>query len=415
MSRRRFAPPALVVSAVSVVVVTMAALVPGASGAEPAPAPTPVRGVSDTTITIGGLGQLIRYPGADIGARARLQRANNEGGVNGRTFNYIGMRDDTGVGETGKQVATALVQTDQVFAIAPVITPDLAAAPDLSAQHVPYFGWAVSSNFCGNDWGFSFTGCSFPPGGGTTSNVWGLLVKQMFGTAAAGKTAAVVTESTDSGKYFLTTVTAGVNGAGLKVVSSTSPLPIPAVADYAALAQAVLTSNAGGAPDAVFVMASYANVAQLHQAMKAAGYLGQFTNTVEYEPDLVAAATGSLVLLPTAAVESASTNPPMAQLVADVTAIAPGVPIDQSVVAGYWSADLLVAAVQRAGRNLTPESLVAKANKKFTYRVKGAVGPVPFPTAHDEPAPCGSLVVSSGTAYAVAQPYRCGKVVDVGG
>ncbi|HEX5587043.1 MAG TPA: ABC transporter substrate-binding protein, partial [Acidimicrobiia bacterium] len=79
------------------------------------------------------------------------------------------------------------------------------------------------------------------------------------------------------------------------------------------------------------------------------------------------------------------------------------------------SADLFVAAVKKAGRNLTPESLVAKANKKFTYTVKDTVGPVPFPAAHDEPAPCGALVASTGTAYTVAQPYRCGKVVRVGG
>ncbi|HEX5587636.1 MAG TPA: ABC transporter substrate-binding protein, partial [Acidimicrobiia bacterium] len=325
-------------AAAAIAVVVAAIAVPGASGAESAPAAAPVRGVTDTTIKVGGLGQLIRYPGAQVGASARFQRANNEGGVNGRTFDYVGMRDDTGAAETGKQVATSLVQTDQVFAIVPVITPDLAVAPDLVSQHVPYFGWAVSSNFCGNDWGFSFTGCTFPPGGVTTSNVWGLLVKQMFGDASAGKTATVVTENTDSGKYFLTTVTAGVKSAGLNVVSSTSPLPVPAVADYGALAQAVLTSNAGAAPDAVFVMASYPNVAQLHQAMRNAGYAGQFTSTVEYEPDLVAAATGGLVLVPTAPTESAPTNPAVAQMIADVTAIAPGVPIDQSVAAGYWSA-----------------------------------------------------------------------------
>ncbi|MET0920703.1 MAG: hypothetical protein ABWY77_05850, partial [Acidimicrobiia bacterium] len=51
-----------------------------------------VRGVTDTTITIGGFGQVGRYPGADVGAKARFKRANDGGGVNGRTFNYLGMR-----------------------------------------------------------------------------------------------------------------------------------------------------------------------------------------------------------------------------------------------------------------------------------------------------------------------------------
>lgn len=372
-----------------------------------------VRGVTDTTIKVGGLGTVARYPGADLGAQARFVRANREGGVNGRTFSYIGLRDDGGVAVNNTSAATALVTTDQVFAIAPVVTPDLAAAPSLVQAKVPYFGWALSSNFCGNDWGFSFTGCSYPPGGNVTSNAWGKLVAKVFGKGASGKRVAVVTENTDSGKYFLTTVTAGVEAAGLPVVSSTNPLPIPAVADYGALAQAIVTSNNGGAPDAVFVMASYANVVQLRAALRAAEYKGLFTDTVEYEPDLVAASTDAYVYTPTAPVESALGNPAMAQLMADVSAIAPGTAIDSSVIAGYWSADLLVAAVKRAGRNLTPERLARTANRTFTYRVPNTVGPVTFPAAHKAPAPCGALVQSTGTSYAVAVPYRCGKVVAV--
>jgi ABC-type branched-subunit amino acid transport system substrate-binding protein len=388
---------------------------PSPSAATTAPATvSSVRGVTDTTITIGGVGQLARYATADVGAKARFQRANAEGGVNGRTFNYVGMRDDSGIGATNAQVASTLVQQDKVFALVPVITPDVGAVPDLLSGHVPYFGWAVSSNFCGNQWGFSFTGCMFPPGGATTSNAWGVLVAQTFGEKAAGKTAAIVTENTDSGKYFVATVTAGAKDAGLKVVSGASPLPVPAVADYDAIAKELLAADNGAAPDAIFVVAGYPNVAQLRQAVRAAGYRGVFTDTVEYEPTLVGAATGSLVFTPTAAVESASTNPAMAQLVADVKAVAPGQPIDQSVIAGYWSADLLIAAVTRAGRNLTPESLVKKANSKFTYKVPGTVGPVRFPEGHREPAPCGSLVQSTGSAFVVAAPYACGQVIPTG-
>ena len=407
------------VAAVLVVVVAGASASASAPGAEPtdttAPAApvAPVRGVTDTTITVGGLGHVPRFPSADLGARARFERANREGGVNGRTFVYIGMRDDGGTGPGNQQVAATLVRDDQVFAIAPVITPDLGAVTDLLAQRVPYFGWAISSNFCGNQWGFSFTGCTFPPGGGTTSDIWGVLVRRLFGANAAGKTAAIVSENTESGTYFVTTLTAGVDAAKLDVVSGTTPLPIPAVADYGALAQQVLTSNKGGPPDAIFVAASYANVAQLRQAVRGTGYLGVFTNAVEYDPDLVASATGSFVFTSTAAVESAPTNPAMAQLVADVNALAPGQPIDQSVIAGYWSVDLFIAAVTRAGPNLTPDRLVAKANSKFTYKVKNTVGPVKFPDAHNEPAPCGTLVQGTGLGYTVAQPYRCGKVVDV--
>ena len=114
-----------------------------------------------------------------------------------------------------------------------------------------------------------------------------------------------------------------------------------------------------------------------------------------YGPNLVAPAVGSMVMTPTAPVESAATNPAMAQLVADVQKVAPGQPIDQSVVAGYWSADLFLAAVQKAGKQLTAASLVKAANRKFTYEVADTVGPITFPAAHSVPAPCGALVAST--------------------
>ena len=53
------------------------------------------------------------------------------------------------------------------------------------------------------------------------------------------------------------------------------------------------------------------------------------------------------------------------------------------------------------------------ANKGFTYAVPGTVGPTKFPSAHNEPTPCGSLVRSDGSAYAALVPYTCGKVVKV--
>jgi hypothetical protein len=199
----------------------------------------------------------------------------------------------------------------------------------------------------------------------------------------------------------------------LKVVYGKAALGVPASPDYGAVAQEVLASNAGKAPDAVFVVGNASNVLGMQQALGAAGFLGVFTNRIEYDPNLVAPANGAIVMTQTAPTESAPTNPAMAQLVADVQNVAPGVPIDQSVIAGYWSADLFLAAVQKAGRNLTRASLVKAANDHFTYKVANTVGPTTFPAAHSRPTPCGALVASNGTAYAVKVPYTCGRVVAV--
>ena len=53
------------------------------------------------------------------------------------------------------------------------------------------------------------------------------------------------------------------------------------------------------------------------------------------------------------------------------------------------------------------------ANDHFTYTVTNTVGPTTFPAAHSRPTPCGALVASNGTAFAVKVPYTCGRVVAV--
>jgi ABC-type branched-subunit amino acid transport system substrate-binding protein len=372
-----------------------------------------VRGVTKTSITVGGVGETLLYSGADIGAKARFQRENAAGGVNGRTINYIGLRDDLGVGALNQQVAKGLVEEDQVFAVVPVVTPDLGAVTHLTRQKVPYFGWALSSNFCGNLYGFGFTGCLFPPGGRTTSNAWGLLVKTAFAPLTAKPSAVLLTENTPSGRFVLNSLVAAVKSAGITVASATSNLPVPAVGDYGGIAAGVLGANGGRPPDSVFVVGSYSNITAMRRALRDGGYTGLFTDTIEYDPDLVVPAAGSAVMLQTAAFETAATNPAMQRLVTDVRAIAPFQPIDQAVAAGYWSADLFIAAVKRAGKHLTVARLIKVANKGFTYQVRNTVGPTKFPAAHNAPTPCGSLVRSDGAAFSVLVPYRCGKIVPV--
>jgi ABC-type branched-subunit amino acid transport system substrate-binding protein len=127
----------------------------------------------------------------------------------------------------------------------------------------------------------------------------------------------------------------------------------------------------------------------------------------------VAPAVGAFVPTQTAPTESAADNPAMKQLVADVQKIAPDQPIDQSVIAGYWSADLFLAALQKAGKKVTAATLEHAIDTKFTYRVPNTVGPTTFPAAHSLPTPCGALVQSSGTAYVVKVPYACGRVVPI--
>jgi ABC-type branched-subunit amino acid transport system substrate-binding protein len=407
-----------VVGVITLTIVLAAASTAGAQSTTTPPTTAPaapgagaVRGVTPTTIKVGGVGQSFLYGGANIGARARFQRANASGGVNGRTIDYIGFTDDGGVGATGTTAAQKLVEQDGVFAVVPVVTPDFAASSYLVKQHVPYFGWALSSNFCGNRDGFGFTGCPVPED--ATSNAWPLLISKMFPTGSTSGAVAIVAEDTPSGNYEVATLSAAAKSVKLRVAYAKTSLATPATADYNAIAREVVTSNGGSIPNAVFVVGGPSNVYGMQQALSANGYLGLFTNRIGYAPNLVAPAASTVVFTQTAPTESASTNAAMQQLVDDVHRIAPDQPIDQGVIAGYWSADLFLAALQKAGKNLTPATLVSAANRKFTYEVPNTVGPTTFPAAHAVPTPCGALVASDGSTYSVKVPYTCGRVVRV--
>jgi branched-chain amino acid transport system substrate-binding protein len=369
------------------------------------------RGVTATSIRVGGLGYSFLYGDADIGARARFGRANDAGGVHGRTIDYLGFTDDGGNPTVGTFAAAKLVKQDGVFAVVPTVTPDLTAAAYLVGKKVPYFGWALSSNFCGNRYGFGFTGCPVPKN--ATSNAWPLLIGKVFPTGATGRAVAIVAENTPSGLYDVGALTAAAQSAQFTVAYAKTSLTAPATPDYNAVAKEVLASNNGVPPDAVFVLGGTSNVLGMQQALIANGFLGLFTNQIEYSPNLVATAVSAIVYTQTAPTETVTANAAMQQVVLDVQKVAPGHPIDQSVLAGYWSADLFLAAVQKAGRHLTVASLEKAANAKFTYEVADTVGPTRFPAAHSLPTPCGALVSSHGTAYTVKVPYTCGRVVPI--
>jgi hypothetical protein len=245
------------------------------------------------------------------------------------------------------------------------------------------------------------------------SDVWPLLVGKALPAGNGTPAVAIVTESSPSGQYELVSLSAAAKHVKLDVSFAKASLATPSTPDFDAVVGEVLTSKSGGPPDAVFVVGGVSNVLGMQQALADGGYAGLFTNRIEYSPDMVAQATDAFVVTPTAPVETAPGNPAMQQLVADVRKVAPNQPIDESVVAGYWSADLFVAAVQHAGEKLTRTSLLRAANAGFSYEVPGTVGPTRFPAAHSIPSPCGALVTSSGTAYSVAVPYTCGRLVAV--
>src|SRR5918996_1887893 len=194
------------------------------------------RGVTDDTITVGGLGYAAFYQDSAVGAQARFDKANNNNEIpGGRKIEFLGFRDDGSDQNKNLDEGRKLVQEDQVFAVVPVSTPFLGAADFFAQNRTPFIGWGIASGFCDNPFGFGFSGCLTPEDPKTAASTWGdLIEKGNFNGKAKGKTAAVVAEDNDSGAAGIKVISASAKSAGFKVVYSENPIPpAPAtVSDY---------------------------------------------------------------------------------------------------------------------------------------------------------------------------------------
>jgi branched-chain amino acid transport system substrate-binding protein len=378
------------------------------------------RGVTDDSITVGGLGYATFYQDSAVGAQARFDKANNNNEIpGGRKINFVGFRDDGSDQNKNLDEGRKLVQDDQVFAAVPVITPFLGASDFFAQNKTPFIGWGIASGFCENPFGFGFSGCLTPEDPKTAASTWGdLIEKGNFNGDAKGKTAAVIAEDNDSGASGIRTISASARSAGFRVVYSENPVPpAPAtVSDYTPFANELLSSNRGQPPDVVFLTLAVNNVTGLSNKLLELGYQGVLTNAVGYDPRLASQFTGSSVYIQFNAFESAQQgNTAMQQIIDEVRAVKPDQMLTQPVLMGYLSADMFVQMLKKTGRNLTETRFARAANRNFKYDPKDLSGPISYPAGHRTGHACGTLVESDGTSYTIRVPFDCYKRVKVSG
>ena len=113
------------------------------------------------------------------------------------------------------------------------------------------------------------------------------------------------------------------------------------------------------------------------KALKAAGYTGDISLAF-YDPRIAALLKDTLVITPFAPFESDA--PAMKQLIEDVKAFKPDATLTLGVEAGYLSADMFIKAMQKVGKDPTPEKL-QKVASTMTYKLPGVQCPTTFPNA----------------------------------
>lgn len=401
--------------------VTAAALVAGCAAAQKNGAGAPgeaagAAGVTDTTVTVGGVLTKTSASGystkdAEIGARARFQRANEAGGVHGRRIEFAGAEDDNQDAAKGDAAAKKLVQRDKVFALVPVHAPNFGGATFLEQQGVPWFGWATGPQWCGTETGFGYNGCLAPKPGAGSQTWWGNQMAELIG-GSAGKSVYVQTTDSSGSKYGGKTISQSFQAAGFTLAGLNSGLPAAAPPpDWLPYVNKIMTSDGGEAPDLVVsIIAGTKFNTGLYAALKKAGYKGLLSDATSYDaailkdPATAQALEGVIAAPMFEPFESQA--PEIAQLKADVEKAAPGTALTQHLAIGYWAADIFLKVLEQTGRDLTRERFLATANGSFTYENAG-FGRIRYPKDHTEPNGCGALVKLEGGAFEVAKNMKC--------
>ncbi|MGW0905880.1 ABC transporter substrate-binding protein [Streptomyces sp. NPDC002853] len=374
-----------------------------------------VRGVSADSIKVGGIVSMTTASGyskkdTDLGAKARFDRVNAEGGVHGRKIDYLGAEDDGQ--DPGKNLAAArkLVQQDKVFAISPMSSVTFSGADFLQKQKVPTFGWGTIPPFCGPSYMYGYGGCMVPMPGGTITQSWPEGLKKVT-DGSKGKSVAILANDNDAGTFAIRTYKQSFAAAGYKVTYAKSTVPATSVpSDWSAYTKEILRSDGGKAPDVVVsVMQTPYNIG-LFTAVKRSGFKGVITDPTDYDPGLLAksatkkALDGVHILLAFQPFEQNTAA--MKQFKADIRKTAgKDVPLNMHMMTGYMSADLFLSVAEKAGKDLTVGSFQRAANGFSDQDTM--VGDRSLPKGQKESFGCGALVQLKGGKYSVSAPFKC--------
>ncbi|WP_067813084.1 ABC transporter substrate-binding protein [Actinomadura kijaniata] len=371
-------------------------------------------GVTGTTVKVGGVLTVTSATGystggARLGAKARFDRANAEGGVHGRKIEFIGVEDDGMTPDKGAAAAKKLVQKEKVFAVLPVSAPQFGGAEFLEQQKVPWLGWATGPFWCGKQSAFGFNGCLAPKPGQGTQTWWGHQIAAQLG-GVKGRTVWVQATDSTASKYALQTIGKSFTAAGFALAGTSAALPAQAPPqDWSPYVNKIMKSAGGRAPDVVVsVMAGGKFNSGLYAALKKAGYKGLITDATSYDPKVLADPQTREAL---DGVYAAPQFEPYESDAPDVTRMkddlrkAGVTQFDQHAATGYWSADVFLKMLEKTGKDLTRERFFA-ATQDFSYENKG-FGRIRFPSGKTESNGCGALVRLQGDRFTVAQNLKC--------
>jgi ABC-type branched-subunit amino acid transport system substrate-binding protein len=407
LSRKKRRVGAVLATAVAAVL-TASLITPTAGASAPR-----VATASGGTINVAGMGFARNFGDASVGAEARFQAANENNEVKGWKFDYKEFVDDNNDPNTALSEARRLVTQEGILALVPavsVVTP----SDFLTQQQIPWFGTGYDTSYCTDGspgFGISAYGCLIQTAPKRVpATYWELLKKELAAKGIQKPTLAMLGTDTTSGKESVQSGASAAQGVGFDVVYAKGAFPGPpaVVGDYTPYAQELLSSNDGGAPDVIYTSIAPTSALALTNAINANGYTGTYISPF-YSPLLVSALKGAYVFVQFAGFEADS--PGIKKMNEQIQAFKADAKPSLTLAAGYFSADMFIAAVKAAlksSKTLTSAS-VQKAAAKMTYQIKDTVGPTKYPASFKQGTEsCATLYYDpDGTAFEIVQPYTC--------
>jgi len=372
---------------------------------------TSAASTTKSPILVGGVWSASTYTGADAGAQAAFKAFDASGGLDGRMIKFVGMQDDAQSNTQDLTAAKNLVN-QHVFAVVPVATSSWVAGSVLAAAKIPYFGMSIDTNWWNQANGFSIIGAN-PPGPTTlkveTDSV--SVICKAVTDGCKGKTVAIIGTNDTAAQENMKNDAAQYARAGAKVVAQLASIPDPpaVVSDYTPYADQLLSSNSGKQPDIIQQVLPPESDASMISELENLGFKGNDFNFSLYDPRAVAIAKGSDTLV---TFEPWEANTPAVQTMRQrVLAVDPKAILGQATLIGYWSAEMFIAALKKAGPNATPASTIKALNSGFNFGVSGGIGTTTYPQDHTALSTCLSVVTSNGKAYHVAVPLTCPALI----
>jgi ABC-type branched-subunit amino acid transport system substrate-binding protein len=367
-------------------------------------------GSSSGAIVVGGL-QDGNFAGIDTGFKARIARFNNQGGIDGRKIQFVGVLNDGDSLTADLSNAQTLVLKDHVFAVAPVADEVLSpgAVQLFSQNSTPYIGWGLSPAFCGNNWGFPLVGCESTPDYQNTSAF--VQAAQAIGKPVKGLKVAVIGTNNSGGKAGTDGIISANKAVGATVVYGQASVPQDGTTDYAPFVQAIMA----GSPDMVELVVNFQAAVGLTAALRQAGYKGALWNPSAYvpglfaaQPQLAQALTGSLVVANFP--PSEDNSPASLQLESDLKAIGAPTTYGLGEAVGWWSAEEFIQELQATAAKgpLTQANLEKVINAGWTIKaMPGGIADLTFPRDHIKSTGCYGTLIADGAHYVVKSKYVC--------